>query len=276
MRTSIDHLPQRTRDRLAFVVQVLREAGPVEMIVLFGSQARGDWVRDLENGYESDYDLLVVTKSRDVAEDVALWGKAEARFASMPGMPPVDVIVHDFQFVNDQIKQGQYFFSDIVTEGVLLYTSNAVTFNARRAPTPAQRKEQAERDFERFHTSANRFFITHQEHLARTPMHPNAGGTWDGRGEQKGADKRCRDGIDQDVVTTAFGSEKRGPTRFAVTLIVTGCSHRRIRPMSMNGFRGLRIRGTPPRSASPSAPRRRRPRRRTTAPRTPGPRSHRC
>lgn len=157
MRTSIDHLPQRTRARLAVVVQVLREAGPVEMVVLFGSQARGDWVRDLEHGYESDYDLLVITKSRDVAEDVALWGKATERLASMQDMPPVDVIFHDFQFVNDEIKQGQYFFSDIVTEGVLLYTSNAFAFSAKRAPSPAQRKEQATRDFERFFTSAHGF-----------------------------------------------------------------------------------------------------------------------
>ena len=167
MRTSIDHLPQRTKNRLAFVVQVLREAGPVEMIILFGSQARGDWVRDLENGYESDYDLLVVTKSREVAEDVVLWGKATARFASMMDMPPVDLIVHDFAFVNDQIKQGQYFFRDIVTEGVLLYTSGAFAFNAKRAPTPAQRKAQAEQDFERFYTSAHEFYDNYEANLAK-------------------------------------------------------------------------------------------------------------
>src|SRR5262249_36954300 len=110
-----------------------------------------------ESGYESDYDLLVITKTREIAEDGVRWGKATERFAAMQDMPPVDVIFHDYHFVNEEIKRGQYFFRDIATEGVLLYTSNASTFSAKSAPTHAQRKEQAERDFERFHTGAHGF-----------------------------------------------------------------------------------------------------------------------
>src|SRR5580693_547668 len=112
MKTSLDHLPDRTRRRLRFVVQTLRDAGPVEMIILFGSQARGDQVRDLETGYESDYDLLVLTKTRETADDVALWGKATEKLASISDLPSIDVIVHDFHFVNEELKHGQYFFSD--------------------------------------------------------------------------------------------------------------------------------------------------------------------
>lgn len=69
MKTSVDHLSPSKRNKLARLVHLLRQAGPVEMIVLFGSHARGDWVQDRETGYESDYDLLVITRSRDVAED---------------------------------------------------------------------------------------------------------------------------------------------------------------------------------------------------------------
>jgi predicted nucleotidyltransferase/HEPN domain-containing protein len=167
MKTSLDHLPQETRDRLSKLVEVLREAGPAEMIVLFGSHARGDWVNDPATGYESDYDVLVVTRSREVAEDVALWGKATDRFADMPGWPSVDVIVHDFRFVNEQLAHGQYFFGDIAREGVLLYSSGAFTLPAHRAPTPDQRKAQAERDFERFFTSANEFLSGVDFYLGR-------------------------------------------------------------------------------------------------------------
>jgi len=42
------------------VVSLLREAAPVEMVVLFGSHARGDWVEDPITGYESDFDVRSV------------------------------------------------------------------------------------------------------------------------------------------------------------------------------------------------------------------------
>lgn len=167
MKTSLDHLPERKRDRLAKLVEILRDAGPAEMIILFGSHARGDWVEDPATGYESDYDLLVVTKSREVAEDGARWGVATERIAGMMDLPPVDVIVHDFEYVNEQLAQGQYFFSDIANEGVLLYTSGAFTLTAKRAPTREQRKAQAERDFERFFVSAGEFYDDYEGNLGK-------------------------------------------------------------------------------------------------------------
>ncbi len=166
MKTSLDHLPARKHEELATLVALLREAGPVEMIVLFGSHARGDWVEDPETGYESDYDLLVIVKTARIAEDLMVWGTAESRIAEL-SMPSVSLIVHDYKFVNDQLKRGQFFFSDIANEGVLLFTSGAYTLTAKRAPTKAQRLDQAQRDFEHRFTSANEFFITYEDHVAR-------------------------------------------------------------------------------------------------------------
>src|SRR6185369_2411385 len=70
-------------------------------------------------------------------------------------------------FVNEQIKQGQYFWRDVVTEGALLYTSGVFAFSAKRAPTPEQRKAQAERDFERFFTSAGEFYEQYEFALSK-------------------------------------------------------------------------------------------------------------
>ncbi len=167
MKTSLDHLPARKHEELATLVALLREAGPVEMIVLFGSHARGDWVEDPETGYESDYDLLVIVQSAKVAEDSMVWGTAESRIAALE-MPSVSLVVHDYKYVNGQLKHGQYFFSDIANEGVLLYTSGAYTLTAKRAPTKEQRLAQAKRDFEHRFTSANEFFITYEDHVGRS------------------------------------------------------------------------------------------------------------
>ena len=174
MKTSLDHLPARKYEELATLVALLREAGPVEMIVLFGSHARGDWVEDPETGYESDYDLLVLVQSPKVAEDSAVWGPVEARIAKLEHMPSVSLLVHDYKFVNGQLKHGQFFFSDVANEGVLLFTSGAFTLTAKRAPTPAERLAQATRDFDHRFTSAGRFFQHYEDDLARGWLNESA------------------------------------------------------------------------------------------------------
>jgi hypothetical protein len=83
MRTNIDHLPQVQQDELARVVRILMEEfetttgratqpwkrnGKIYKIILFGSYARDDWVDEPENGYQSDFDLLIVVSHRDLTE----------------------------------------------------------------------------------------------------------------------------------------------------------------------------------------------------------------
>ncbi|HEU4409807.1 MAG TPA: nucleotidyltransferase domain-containing protein, partial [Polyangiaceae bacterium] len=60
MKTSLDHLPDGKRAKLAALVDLFREAAPLGLLVLFGSHARGDWVDDPQTGYQSDFDLLAV------------------------------------------------------------------------------------------------------------------------------------------------------------------------------------------------------------------------
>jgi uncharacterized protein len=95
-----------------------------------------------------------------------VWGPVESRIAKLE-MPSVSLVVHDYKFVNEQLKRGQYFFSDIANEGVLLFTSGAFTLTAKRAPTKEQRLAQATRDFEHRFTSAGRFFTNYEDNLSR-------------------------------------------------------------------------------------------------------------
>ena len=48
MKDSLDHLPQRKRGELARIVSVIHDmAAKTEMIILFGSYARGNAVEDV-------------------------------------------------------------------------------------------------------------------------------------------------------------------------------------------------------------------------------------
>jgi predicted nucleotidyltransferase len=77
MKTSLAHLSDLKQAQLADVVALRREHVPVEMIVLFGSHARGDTVDDFQTGYRSDFDVLVVVKNRAVIERHAAWHRVE-------------------------------------------------------------------------------------------------------------------------------------------------------------------------------------------------------
>jgi len=50
MKTSLEHLPEPKREQLAALAALLQAEAPVDMVILFGSYARGDWVEDAETG----------------------------------------------------------------------------------------------------------------------------------------------------------------------------------------------------------------------------------
>ncbi|QNM98824.1 nucleotidyltransferase domain-containing protein [Chitinimonas koreensis] len=68
MKTSLDHLPEHKRDQLQSAVERIRELIDPDLIILFGSYARGDWVEEREPGtpsyrYQSDFDLMLVGRN---------------------------------------------------------------------------------------------------------------------------------------------------------------------------------------------------------------------
>ena len=126
MKTTLDHLPDDQQQKLQAIAAVFTSpdvAIPIDMLILFGSRARGDWVDDQETGYKSDYDLLVVVENEKQVNDLTVWGALERKVRAIIGDTPLTFIVHDIKFVNKEIRVGQYFFSDIANEGVLLYDS---------------------------------------------------------------------------------------------------------------------------------------------------------
>ncbi|WP_419698995.1 hypothetical protein [Mucilaginibacter sp. NFX135] len=101
-------------------------------MVLFGSHAREDWVTDEyeEKGvvfsYESDYDFLVIIK-KDGRKENEVSHQIESYFYDIKG--DVSSLVHDIEYVNVGLSQGQYFFTEIINEGILLYDTNKFAFD---------------------------------------------------------------------------------------------------------------------------------------------------
>jgi predicted nucleotidyltransferase len=167
LKTSLDHLPDGKRARLAAIAALFREKMPLGLLVLFGSHARGDWVDDSETGYQSDFDLLAVTHDPKLAADVAFRHELEARFRELAAPTPVTLLVHDVKAVNREIRIGQYFFADVANEGIALYDARHVALARPKALNHEERLRLGEQNFAYWFASASEFFRGCRYYAAR-------------------------------------------------------------------------------------------------------------
>ncbi len=137
MKSDVDHLPIVQQAELERVQHVLmaefaeatgrattasRRDGKILKIVLFGSYARDDWIDEPANGYQSDFDLLVIVNHDDLTDIAHYWYVAEDRILRDGAITrPVNIIVHSLSEVNHALKRGEYFWVDIARDGVVLY-----------------------------------------------------------------------------------------------------------------------------------------------------------
>lgn len=104
--------------------------------------------------YISDYDFLVVTKNnpeKSYVQESIIASKAE-KFE-----PPVNLEIHDIDYINKGLEWGEYFWVDIVKEGILMYDKGTVTFAEPRILTPAEKREKAQRYFDTWFPQAGIF-----------------------------------------------------------------------------------------------------------------------
>ncbi|HYC95351.1 MAG TPA: HEPN domain-containing protein [Sphingomicrobium sp.] len=183
MRTDLDHLPQVQQDELARVVAILMEEfetvtgratqpwkrnGKIYKIILFGSYARDDWVDEPDNGYQSDFDLLIVVSHRDLTEVADYWYVAEDRILRDEAIGrPVNIIVHSIDEVNQALKRGEYFWVDIARDGIAIYELPGHALAAPQPLTSADAYRMAGGYFDEWLPAIDRSVATAADQLAR-------------------------------------------------------------------------------------------------------------
>ena len=159
--------------QLEKVVEIIRSEVPVEMIILFGSTARGEHVSDVTTighvtyEYQSDFDLLVVVKSEKVRDDVELWDGIKKKISEDTQIKvPVSLVVDTVNFVSKKLLEGNYFYSDVKKEGEVLYDSQNFTLPDPRNLSPKKQADLAQKDFEFWMTKANDFLKDYEHNMA--------------------------------------------------------------------------------------------------------------
>ena len=163
MKTSLEGVPKSKREELQHAVKsICQEANP-EMIILFGSYARGDAVEvrgpDGRFEYQSDLDIYVLVKKRKQARKISRWNKLR-QIIRRDIRTPIELLVDSIGYFNNSLRAGQYFFTDIKKEGILLYDSKQFQLEEARELSIEARRKKAEENFVKWFESASSFFIT--------------------------------------------------------------------------------------------------------------------
>ena len=162
MKTSIEHLPEKKQQELHRAVEIIREEIDLDMLILFGSYARGNWVEDLDPEtllyrYQSDFDLLVITKTPRQASKIEQNSQLAQKLAKSIRRTPISLIAEDIQYVNRRLRKSQYFYIDILREGILLFDSGKFELAEPSEITALERKKLATEDFEYWFSGAQTF-----------------------------------------------------------------------------------------------------------------------
>jgi predicted nucleotidyltransferase/HEPN domain-containing protein len=178
MKSGLDHLPETKRRELAHIVEILfsefeaaiaggkaehKRQGQILKVILFGSYARGDWVEDPIGGYFSDYDLLVVVNDERLTDVLEYWASADEHLmreyqVTHKLTAPANFIVHSLADLNRRLKRGQYFFRDIVRDGIALYEAPGHPLERPKKLKPAEALKEAQGYFDEWFRSAGKFF----------------------------------------------------------------------------------------------------------------------
>ncbi len=164
MKTSLEHLPEQKQQELKKAIEIIREEIDLDMLILFGSYTHGDWVEDLDPEtllyrYQSDFDLLVVTDTPRQASKIEQNSQLVQRLIKTIHRTPISLIAEDIQFINHRLRKSQYFYIDIVREGILLYDSGKFDLAEPKEITSSERKKLAEEDFEYWFKGAEMFMV---------------------------------------------------------------------------------------------------------------------
>jgi predicted nucleotidyltransferase/HEPN domain-containing protein len=141
----------------------------IAKIILFGSYARGDWVRNeyteknVTYSYQSDIGIMVVLKKAKYINHSS--PRIEKRLKNK-GMldhfsknPAIGLVFTSIDYVNKELRKGCYFYSVIKKEGILLYDSGEFDFEETSELPWEEKKEIAQEDFKLWFLKGSEFLI---------------------------------------------------------------------------------------------------------------------
>jgi len=179
MNTLLAHLPTEKQQELSLITALLKNCKGVELVILFGSYARGEQVEDMysEKGttyeYKSDFDILVITTHDDLGNNHKIEDKVENELSGKV-MTTTNLIFHSIKHLNQSLSMGNYFFQDIKKEGIVLFDTKKYKLQNPKKLTTEEAKQKAQDYFDQWFISASEFTEFYEVALIKGYLHKAA------------------------------------------------------------------------------------------------------
>lgn len=164
MKTTIAHLPEQKQTELRRAVEIVLDYCEPDLIILFGSHARGDWQEErapdgVNYQFQSDFDLLLVVRTEQQARQIERLDALRRQLANAISTP-VSLIAEDLGHINQQLANARYFYVDIVREGIVLHDTGRAQLGEVRELSLEQRRALAEEDLSHWLEKSRRMLRT--------------------------------------------------------------------------------------------------------------------
>ena len=166
------HITESKQQELTYLTELLKTCKGVEMVILFGSYARGEQTEDMysEKGtiyeYKSDFDILVVTTHDDLGNNHKIEDKVEKELSGKV-ITTINLIFHSVKHLNQSLSMGNYFFQDIKKEGIILYDTEKFKLQNPKKLSPKEAKQKVQDYFDQWFKSANMFLLDFETNFER-------------------------------------------------------------------------------------------------------------
>ncbi len=174
MKADLSHLPANKQAELKAIKDALiPKYWEIEMIILFGSYARGDWQNEeyVENGvrysYMSDFDLLIILNNSDKANADTFLFSILDKLEALNFETAIHLEFENIQFVNQQLQEGNYFFNEVKRDGVVLFDTSRYQLAEKRDLSLQEVQAIAQREFENWFDSAEMFYENFESNLSK-------------------------------------------------------------------------------------------------------------
>ena len=169
MKTTFPNRSKKYQETIEQIRDIILAKGKnkISHIILFGSFARGNFVFDqyvkdnVRYSYKSDFDILVVMKKAQFKHysNIHLEDEIKKTVSKryLDKKSYLSLIIEPLEKVNKMLLEGQYFFSDIKKEGILLYQAEGCELAEAGEISLERRKEIAEGHFRNWFRSAESF-----------------------------------------------------------------------------------------------------------------------
>src|SRR5690606_3654376 len=163
-------LPSHKLKEIEAIKQVIVDFVDPDMIILYGSYARGEYkdqvyIKDgIRYFYISDYDLIVVTNKTDVKE-YELANELEKRIKARPD---INFFMYDIEYVNKELKTGNFFFVPVYYQGVLLHDNGKSQLTEPQPLSIEQIRKNIEEYYKFWISNTDEFYETALSKLEKT------------------------------------------------------------------------------------------------------------